>query len=167
MTAQAIIEKLNLQPHPEGGFFRETYRSEEVISQDALPDVFEGNRNHSTAIYFLLPSEDFSAFHKINQEEVWHFYAGTAIKLVMISPEGICSEVIIGNDILNGEVPQFVVPKYYWFAAKVVEKDSFALSGCTVAPGFDFADFVMPTRSELLALFPQHKDVILEFTRAN
>ncbi|MAN27098.1 MULTISPECIES: cupin domain-containing protein [Mesonia] len=163
-AAQSIIKKLALEPHPEGGYFKETYRSEGEISENQLPDVFKGNRNYSTCIYFLLTSETFSAFHKINQEEIWHFYKGDAIQLVMISEEGELSEVIIGNDIENGELPQFVVPKHYWFAAKVIQPESYALTGCTVAPGFDFKDFTLPTRQELIDKFPQHQDLITKFT---
>lgn len=164
-SAKAIIDILKLQPHPEGGFFKETYRSEEFISATCLPKVFGGNRNYSTCIYFLLRSEDFSAFHKINQDEAWHFYEGSPIRLVMISPEGILSEIMIGRDIIVGEVPQFIVPKNYWFAAKVILPDTFALVGCTVAPGFDFADFTLPKREELINLFPMHQELIIEFTR--
>ncbi|GLB52286.1 hypothetical protein NBRC110019_13250 [Neptunitalea chrysea] len=160
-----IIKQLQLEAHPEGGYYRETYRSEETILEGNLQDVYSGDRNVSTCIYFLLPSNEFSAFHKINQDEIWHFYEGSTIRLVMISEAGELSEVRIGRNITQGEVPQFVVPKNYWFAAKVIAKDSFALAGCTVAPGFDFRDFTMPTREELLKFFPQHTETITEFTR--
>lgn len=163
-AAESIIKKLELEPHPEGGYFKETYRSEGEILENQLPDVFEGDRNYSTCIYFLLTSETFSAFHKINQEEIWHFYKGETIQLLMISEEGKLSEVRIGNSIENGEVPQFVVPKNYWFAAKVIQPKSYALVGCTVAPGFDFKDFTLPTREELINKFPQHQDLITKFT---
>ncbi|GLB50406.1 cupin domain-containing protein [Neptunitalea lumnitzerae] len=165
-TAQEIITQLQLEAHPEGGFFRETYRSEETIAENHLSDAFSGSRNVSTCIYFLLRSEDFSAFHKINQDEIWHFYEGSTIQLVMISDTGEASEVHIGNNFSKGEVPQFVVPKNYWFAAKVLATDAYALVGCTVAPGFDFRDFVLPTRAELVAQFPQHKTLITQFTNA-
>ncbi len=163
-AAESIIKKLELEPHPEGGYFKETYRSEGKILESQLPDVFEGDRNYSTCIYFLLTSETFSAFHKINQEEIWHFYKGETIQLWMISEEGKLSEVRIGNAIENGEVPQFVVPKNYWFAAKVIQLKSYALVGCTVAPGFDFKDFTLPTREELINKFPQHQDLITKLT---
>lgn len=165
ITANEIVNKLGLQPHPEGGFFKETYRSAEFISQECLPAEFNGKRNHSTCIYFLLRSEDFSAFHKIHQDEAWHFYEGSPIRLVMISPTGELSEIVIGRNILECEVPQCIVPKHYWFAAKIIEANTFALVGCTVAPGFDFADFVLPKRNELINLFPQHTEIITEFTR--
>lgn len=166
ISAKDIIEKLKLQPHPEGGFFRETYRSQESIKPTCLPEIFEGGRNYSTCIYFLLKSNGFSAFHKINQDEIWHFYLGSTLKLVMISEVGMVSEVMIGNDILKGELPQFIVPKNHWFAAKVMDDDGYALVGCTVSPGFDFKDFILPRRDELIALFPQHSKLIKEYTRA-
>ncbi len=160
-----IINKLNLKPHPEGGFFNETYRSTGVIDKANLDEQFSGDRNYATAIYFLLTSDTFSAFHKINQDEIWHFYKGSSIKLHIISPEGNYSKVIIGNAIENGEHPQYVVPAKYWFAAEVVNNNDYALVGCTVSPGFDFKDFVLPKHDTLITKFPQHKAVITKLTR--
>ena len=160
-----IIETLELQPHPEGGYFRETYRSDEIIPQEALPSVFDGSRNYSTSIYYLLQSGDFSAFHKIRQDEIWHFYLGSPVELYMISETGLLTKTIVGNDVGNGQVPQFIVPKDYWFAAFVKEKNSYSLVGCTVAPGFDFRDFTMASRKALIELFPKHQDIITRFTR--
>lgn len=165
MTAQQIIEKFNLTEHPEGGYFKETYRSNEIIENKHLPSEFIGDRNYSTSIYFLLTSDKFSAFHKINQDEIWHFYIGTTLKLHMISPKGEYSYILIGNNIANNEIPQFVVPAQYWFAAEVETKNSYAFTGCTVAPGFDFNDFVLPKREDLVSLFPQHSAIITKLTR--
>ncbi|WP_460219110.1 cupin domain-containing protein [Psychroserpens sp. MEBiC05023] len=164
-SLEILIKTLELLPHPEGGYFKETYRSEGIISTSCLPSTFKTERNYSTGIYYLLKSEDFSAFHKINQDEMWHFYLGDAIELHMISEEGIHSKVYIGNDIAQGQVLQFVVPKHYWFAAKVSKPNSYALLGCTVAPGFDFKDFTLATRGALIETFPQHKDIITTYTR--
>ncbi len=164
MTAQQIVNKFDLTQHPEGGYFKETYRSNGIIKNENLSEIFIGDRNHSTGIYFLLTSDSFSAFHKINQDEMWHFYLGTTLKLHMISPEGEYSFVLIGNDVINNEVPQFVVPAQYWFAAEVVNENSFSFTGCTVAPGFDFNDFVLPERKVLIELFPQHKEIITRLT---
>lgn len=164
-TVQNIINKLKLQPHPEGGYFKETYRSEGLITQEYLGSKFTGNRNYCTGIYFLLTSDIFSAFHKINQDEMWHFYKGSPLTLHIISPEGNYSKISIGNNLDNNEVLQFVVPAAHWFATEVVTKNSYALAGCTVAPGFDFRDFEMPNRETLLALFPQHSEVITRLTR--
>lgn len=162
---QDIINLLELEPHPEGGYFKETHRDRGIIPQIHLGSEFIGDRNYATAIYFLLTSETFSAFHRINQDEIWHFHQGSTIKLHMISNESNYSNVIIGNNLNEGEVPQFVVPAKFWFAAEVVNQSSYALVSCTVSPGFDFRDFVMPTREELIATFPKHSKVITQFTR--
>jgi hypothetical protein len=163
---EEIIQKLQLQPHPEGGFYRETYRSHETIPEDSLPSYFEGNRNYATCIYYLLQSGDFSAFHKIQQDEIWHFYLGSPIKLFMISEQGHLSQVIIGTDLSAGQVPQFVVPKQYWFAATVLNQESFSLIGCTVSPGFNFKDFTLASRNKLIERYPQHHEIINQFTRS-
>jgi hypothetical protein len=164
MDAHTIIKKLNLTEHPEGGYFKETYRSTGVISEKELGPSYSGDRKYSTCIYFLLTSEKFSAFHKINQDEIWHFYKGTPLLLHIITKEGVYKTITIGNDFEKGEVPQYVVKGGDWFAAEVIEKEAYALVGCTVAPGFDFADFVLPERKELVALFPQHQEIISKLT---
>lgn len=166
MTAQQLIETFQLTEHPEGGYYKETYRSHESISKQSLPDRFSGDRNYSTCIYFLLTSEKFSAFHKINQDEIWHFYSGSTLKLHMISPKGTYSFVHIGLNFEQNEVPQFVVPAGYWFAAEVLDENAFAFMGCTVAPGFDFNDFVLPKRKELIAQFPMHSELITKLTHS-
>ena len=158
-----IIEQYGLLPHPEGGFFAETYRSPGLIPEAALPAGFAGKRNFSTAIVFLLRENDFSALHRLRQDEVWHFYSGEALRLVMISPDGNFSETILGQNRAAGEVAQAVVPAGWWFGAKPT--GGFSFVGCTVAPGFDFADFELAAHPDLLALFPDLETVILEFTR--
>lgn len=163
---QAIIDHLELQPHPEGGYFKETYRSSGMIPSEALGTDYQGARHYSTCIYFLLTANSFSAFHRINQDEFWHFYDGQPLELHMISLEGEYSKVIIGRHLFNGEVPQFVVPGGYWFAANVMERGDYSLVGCTVAPGFDFKDFVLPGRQELTDLFPQHKAIVERLTHS-
>jgi len=162
---EEIIKTLQLNPHPEGGYFRETYRSEGMISRKELGDKYSGERNISTCIYFLLTSESFSAFHRIVQDEAWHFYDGSPLFLHMISPKGDYIKVTIGRNYEKGEVPQFVVPGGTWFAADVAHEDSFSLLGCTVAPGFDFADFEMGRQDRLLKNFPTCSEVIRELTR--
>ncbi|MDL2283810.1 cupin domain-containing protein [Oxalobacter sp. OttesenSCG-928-P03] len=163
--ASAIVSRYQLQTHPEGGFYAETYRSSAVIPHQCLPDGFTGDRNVSTAILYLLLENDFSALHRIRQDEAWHFYLGGALQLVMISPEGILSEIILGQDVTAGEYVQYVVPAGYWFGARPVAGAGFSFLGCTVAPGFDFEDFELGVRATLLELFPQHKAVILSYTR--
>jgi predicted cupin superfamily sugar epimerase len=162
---QQIAKKLQLLQHPEGGFYRETYRSEEEISTQYNDNVSPVKRNISTCIYFMLTSDSFSAFHRINQDEIWHFYRGSALKLYMISPDGELSIIKIGNDILTDETPQFIVPAGYWFAAEVINQNSYCLVGCTVAPGFDFADFELADKELLGELFPTHKEIIERFCR--
>lgn len=161
---KAIIEKLQLQPHPEGGYFKEVYRSSGFIDNNSLSSDFLGERNYATSIYFLLTSDNFSAFHRINQDEIWHFYKGSPIKLHIISNDGKYSNVILGNNLEKGENLQYVVPAKYWFAAEVINTNAYALVGCTVSPGFDFKDFVLPERAYLTSLFPQHKTIISKLT---
>ena len=163
--AVCIIERYRLQPHPEGGLFTQTYRSPGLIPRVALPAEFTGERPFSTAILFLLLENDFSALHRLRQDEVWHFYLGGALRLVMISPAGAFSEIILGRNGSAGEVVQAVVPAGSWFGAKPTEGAAFSFVGCTVAPGFDYADFELANRSDLLEKFPDLASIILSFTR--
>ena len=165
LDAQYWIDHLELSPHPEGGFYRATYKAELTIPHGALPSTFGGNRAASTAIYFLLEGKDFSAFHRIAADEVWHFYVGAPLVVEVIAPSGRHSSILLGKDLEAGQVPQAVVPAGCWFASHVVDWESFALVGCTVAPGFDFEDFEMAKRAELVARYPQHRDVIEALTR--
>lgn len=166
LKADNIIRELNLVSHPEGGYFRETYRSEGEIQQENPGSNFKGDRNYSTCIYFLLISDDFSAFHKIIQDEIWHFYDGSPIKLHLINKDGEYSKIIIGSAIDQGQVPQYVVAGGIWFAAEMINKNDYALLGCTVAPGFNFLDFELAKRNELIVKFPQHKSIITSLTRS-
>ncbi len=163
--AKTWIERLQLRPHPEGGHFREAYRCPEVVARAHLPPRFTGDRNFSTAIYFLLEGADFSALHRLKQDEVWHFYDGAALLVHVIEPGGAYAPRRLGRDLDAGERPQGVVPAGAWFGASVSEAGSYSLVGCTVAPGFDFADFEMPPREELVGMFPQHRALIERLTR--
>jgi len=162
---EELIRKLGLLDHPEGGFFRETYRSKGVISSGELGQDFKGDRNYSTAIYFLLTSDNFSAFHRIRQDETWHFYEGSEIVLHLLSPSGSYEQVILGGDIGRGHHFQYVVQAGTWFASEVREPDNYALAGCTVAPGFDFDDFELANRQELQEQYPSFRDLIGRLTR--
>lgn len=164
MDAKEIINHFNLKEHPEGGYYNEVYRSKDKIESRNLDDVFIGDRNYCTSIYFLLTADKFSAFHKINQDEIWHFYEGTSLKLHLISPDAVYSYIMIGKDFKKGEVFQFTVPAQYYFAAEVLEKKSFSFVGCTVSPGFDFRDFTLPSCKTMLAEFPEHHEVIKRLT---
>jgi uncharacterized protein len=165
-SAQYWIDKLKLIAHPEGGYYRETYRSELSIAREALPPQFPGARLVSTAIYFLLEGENFSAFHRLRSDELWHFYAGSSISVHVIEPDGSHSEIRVGGNPEDGEVPQAAVKAGRWFASRVRNPQSFALAGCTVAPGFDFADFELGKRAELIKLYPQHRKLIEQLTRS-
>ena len=160
-----IIKELKLEPHPEGGYFRETYRSEgKINNNNSLEKNYTGNRNYSTCIYFLLTSDNFSALHRIKQDEIWHFYDGSPIKLHTISESGVHETHIIGNNLSKGEIPQFVVPGGFWFGAEVIDQNSYSLVGCTVSPGFSFEDFELKSEKELTSLFPNQKEIISKLT---
>jgi predicted cupin superfamily sugar epimerase len=161
-----IIAKYQLTPHPEGGFYTETYRSPEVIPVHCLPEGFMGTRNVCTAILYLLGENDFSALHRIRQDKMWHFYLGGALRLITISPEGKLTKVLLGQNMAAGEYVQYVVPAGYWFCARPVQGSAFSFVGCTVAPGFDFDDFEPGSRAELLEQYPQHREKILAYTLA-
>lgn len=164
-NARYWIEKLQLEPHPEGGYFRQSYRSEMVIAREALPAGFGGARAASTAIYFLLEGQNVSMFHRLRSDEVWHFYAGEPLIVHGIDPAGKYFQILLGRDLNGGQVLQAVVRAGCWFASHVADWKSFALVGCTVAPGFDFADFEMGKREELVRAYPQHRELIERLTR--
>ena len=165
MTVQQLIQQFNLQPHPEGGWYKETYKSDEYISGSTLPKRFGGSRVFSTAIYFLLEQGNFSAFHRIKSDECWHFYAGDPLVVYVMQLNGRLDIIHLGNDIEKGQVFQFVVPANCWFASRPAPGSTFCFVGCTVAPGFDFTDFELAKASSLTALFPQHKAIIEELCR--
>lgn len=154
------VEKYDMLPHPEGGYFAETYRSAEVIPQSVLPARFGGDRSFSTGIYFLLENHHFSTLHRIQADEMWHFYAGGPLDVYVIYPDGRLEIIQLGDNPDVGEVFQAVVPAGTWFGSKPKADSAYSLVGCTVAPGFDFADFELGERAQLLALFPQHQEVI-------
>ena len=160
-TAQEYVELLGLEPHPEGGYYKETYRGDtEVLVTD-----FDGSRNVSTGIYYLLEDGSFSAFHRIKSDEMWHFYDGTGLSVYMIGENGELEILRLGRNIVKGETLQAVVPAGRWFASRVENENGFALVGCTVSPGFDFNDFEMANREELMSEYPLHSEVIKSLTR--
>jgi uncharacterized protein len=159
------IEKLGLEAHPEGGYYRQTYKSDLVLAREKLPAEFTGARAVSTAIYFLLEGEEFSAFHRLRSDEVWHFYVGATLVVHVIDEGGRYSESLLGSHPDAGEMLQAVVKAGCWFGSRVRDGKSFALVGCTVAPGFEFEDFEMGKREELVRSYPQHRKVIERLTR--
>lgn len=161
LTAQQYIQQLQLQPHPEGGYYKETYRS----SLATTIEGFASERNVSTGIYFLLQRGNFSAFHKIKSDEMWHFYAGDPLLVHMLPSDGSYTCVTIGNNINNHQTFQFVVPANTWFASEPAPQAAFSLVGCTVAPGFDFADFEMAKAKDLVQQFPAQEALIKRLCR--
>lgn len=166
ISINQIIQHFNLAPHPEGGYYQETYRSNGKMQVDVSPDDTSGSRNYSTAIYFLLPQGSKSCLHRIKSDELWHFYLGGPMTLVQISPDGKVEKIILGQDILNGQKLQHVVPAGYWFGGYPNETSNYSFVGCTVSPGFDFEDFQMGEQATLLNLFPEAKEVITRLTNS-
>ena len=160
MNAAHFINLLQLQPHPEGGYFKETYRASENIPVGALPTRFTGKRSFCTAIYYLLQQGDHSVFHRIKSDECWHFYEGGTLLIHIIENDGNYYCIKLGKDLASGETFQYVVPANTWFAAEPAPNSVFSLAGCTVAPGFDFADFEIADKENLLSSFPQNADII-------
>ena len=163
-TADDWVARLHLQPHPEGGYYAETYRSLEKVAAMHLPARYGGDRSFATGIYFLVRGGTFSALHRIQSDEMWHFYSGSRLTVYIIHPGGRLEKIHLGPDFATGETFQAVVPAGCWFGSKVHDVDSYALVGCTVAPGFDFADFELADRSGLTRQYPQHASVIQELT---
>jgi predicted cupin superfamily sugar epimerase len=162
LRAQDVIDTLGLLPHPEGGFYAETFRAPPL--PHALPG--RGERSASTAIYFLLRRDDFSALHVVASDEAWHHYLGDALELHCFASSDRHRMTLLGSALERGERPQHVVSAGELQGARVVPgPHGFVLCGCTVAPGFDFADFRMPTRRELLERMPQHAELIGSLTR--
>lgn len=160
MNANYLISHLQLEPHPEGGFFKEFYRAHETIAPGALPSRFPGERNFSTSIYYLLRQGERSLFHRIKSDECWHFYSGDTLLLHVLEPAGKYYCIKLGSNIYLGETFQFVVPSSSWFAAEPAKGTDFSLCGCTVAPGFDFTDFELADKQELLDSFPECNELI-------
>lgn len=156
---------LQLLPHPEGGYYKETYRSGEQIPRSGLPERFSADRSFSTAIYFLLEKENFSAFHRIQSDECWHFYAGDALLVHVIHPDGSYRCIRLGHHPDRGELFQAVVPAGSWFASETAPGGEFSLVGCTVAPGFDFADFELADADQLSGLYPDKEVLIRRLCR--
>src|SRR6476620_9324633 len=149
-SAKQIIDRLGLVPLTiEGGYFRETYRSELAVPTGALPAAYAGDRNVSTCIYYLLTPETYSAIHRVKSDEIFHFYAGDSVEMLQLWPDGSGRIVIISNDLVAGHEPQHVVPAGVWQGCRLKPGGAWALMGCTVAPGFDYADFELGDRHEL------------------
>jgi uncharacterized protein len=163
---EKIIKKLKLIPHPsEGGFFFETYRSDERIIKDVLPDRYKDVRCFSTCIYYMLTHDSFSEMHNLQSDEIFHFYLGDPVEMLHLYPDGSVRRIIFGNDILNGMELQVVVPKNVWQGARLIDGGNFALMGTTVSPGFEFNDYLTGKRELLINNYPEYRDLIIKLTR--
>lgn len=161
MKATDWIEWLRMEKHVEGGYFSRSYASDETVRTER----HEGERPLYTSIYFLLESEDVSHFHRLKSDELWYFHAGTSLTVHIIQPDGIYRQEKLGLDMANGEKPQVLVEKGAIFGASVDGNGDFSLVGCMVSPGFDFADFELFEREELLSRHEAHAEIIQRLTR--
>jgi predicted cupin superfamily sugar epimerase len=165
-SAKEIQELLKLQPLPvEGGYFAETYRSLSTLTQQSLPSDYPGERALSTAIYYMLTPDTFSAVHRLKGDEIYHFYLGDPAEMLVLKPDGTGETLRMGQDIVSGMRLQHVVPGGVWQGSRLVPGGKFALLGTTMAPGFDPADFELGAREVLSARFPAYADLIAVLTR--
>jgi predicted cupin superfamily sugar epimerase len=165
LTTQEIIQRLQLEPLAgEGGYFRETYRSKLTIPSNVLPDSYDGNRQITTAMFYLLTPEPFSAMHRLPGDEIFHFYLGDAVEMLQLHPDGTGEIVMIGNDIVAGMRPQVLVPGGSWQGSRLQPGGRFALMGTTMAPGFEFGDYTSGRRAELVAQYPDYIELITALT---
>jgi predicted cupin superfamily sugar epimerase len=160
------IESLGLAPHPEGGHYRETWRSGESLQASALPARFGGARAVGTAIVYLLRAGERSRLHRLRADEVWHLYDGGPLHLHLLEPGRGHRRLALGLDLARGESPQHVVPHGAWFGAETAPGATHALVGCTVAPGFAFEDFELGSRAALLTAFPDQRELVERLTAA-
>ncbi|MGH4124449.1 MAG: cupin domain-containing protein [Clostridium sp.] len=163
-SSQYFIDTLNMEAHPEGGFYKSSFCSCENISSNNLKTKFEGERTLWTSIYFLLRDGEISSFHRLKSDEMWYYHAGSPLTIYMISPNGELTTKQLGLNIENGETPQFLVPKNYIFGS-AMNIPGYSLVGCMVSPGFDFKDFEIFERDTLLNKYSQHKDIIIKLTK--
>jgi len=164
-TADYWISHLKLDIHPEGGAYARVYTSSLLINKESLPENFQGSRPVCTHIYYLLQPNEFSAFHKIQSDELWHFYDGDTLTIYEINNDGLLTEHLLGKNIEEGESPFCFIKAGNWFAASLEPGGNFSLAGCTVSPGFDFAEFEMAERNNLILKYPQHEELISTLTR--
>jgi hypothetical protein len=150
----------------EGGYYRETYRAEDKILVDALPDRYIDNKHFSTTIYYFLTPDTFSAMHMLPTDEIYHFYLGDPVEQVRLYPDGKSEVVTLGSDIVNGELIQTFVKADVWQGSRLMEGGSFALMGRTMSPAFDFGDYVAGERDKLIEMYPDMKEWIMKLTRA-
>ncbi len=158
-SADYIIEKLNLKKHPEGGYYREIYRSDEKIVKDSLPLRYEGDRNFSTSIYYLLKKGEVSKLHRLKSDEIYHFYLGASVEILMIYPDEKIEKKVLGENLEKGEKPQIIIPKKVWQGLRIIGNGDFALMGTIVSPGFEFDDFELADESVVKGLLEKYSDI--------
>jgi predicted cupin superfamily sugar epimerase len=164
-SADELIRHLGLAPHPkEGGFFRETYRAGDTLPASALPPRYQGPRSSSTAIYYLLTPTTFSALHRLQTDEIFHFYLGDPIRMLQLECEGTGRTIVLGQDVLHGQQLQVLAPRGIWQGSFLEPGGAFALLGCTVAPGFEYIDYEAGDRPTLLSQYPAFADMIRRLT---
>jgi predicted cupin superfamily sugar epimerase len=163
-TSKDFVRFLEMDSHVEGGYYKETYRSNLVIPSESLPNRFKGDRSASTHIYFLLEFGQCSKLHRIAADEHWHFYAGQTLEVYEIKKDGTLVVHKLGNRLDIGELFHTVIESGSWFGSRCMVPNSYSLVGCTVAPGFDFQDFIMADRDKLLMEFPHLESLIMELT---
>jgi len=166
MNASEIRKKLGLEPlRDEGGYFSETYRSGLRIPGGTLAGSMEGERSLATAIYYLLTPDTFSALHRLASDEVYHFYLGDPVEMLLLDPNGSSDTIVLGSNVMEDMRLQVVVPAGVWQGSRLIAGGEFALMGTTMAPGFDQADFELGNREELAGRYPEVRDLILGLTR--
>jgi uncharacterized protein len=158
------IKALEMETHPEGGFYKESYRAADITPAAGLPPRYGAARVHATAIYFLLRAGEKSHFHRLKGDEIWHFYAGGGLLLHLLHPGGQLETLLLGPDHAAGESFQLCVPGGVWFAATPAPGSAYTLVGCTMAPGFDFADFELAEKAGLTISHPSHLQLIADFS---
>lgn len=166
MTADEIKKLLHLEPHPrEGGYFVQTWRSEETIPHRELPARYTGLRQAGTAIYYLLEPGTFSEMHHLQSDEIFHFYYGDPVEMLQLAPDGTGRTIILNNTLAPGTTPQLIVPKGTWQGTRLLPGGKVALLGCTVSPGFEYEDYEEGKREALQQEYPQYAKLIATLTR--
>lgn|SRR5512133_2367626 len=165
LSADDIKKQLGLVAHPEGGFYVQTYKSQDRLPKDSVDKRYAGARAAGTAIYYLLEPGTFSEMHRLKSDEIFHFYLGDPVEMLQLWPDGSSRRVVLGSDLKGGQNLQVVVPKDVWQGSHLVEGGRLALLGCTVAPGFEFEDYASGSRESLIRQYPREQELIAKLTR--
>ena len=164
--ADFFVNLFNLQPHPEGGYFSQTFKSNHSVKSTDIERYGNNSRCAGTSIYYLLNKTDFSAWHKLQSDEIWHYYKGCEVIIYLIDKQNNLKSYVLGDPSKNiNAVFQISISSDTWFAAELIDKDSYCLIGCTVNPGFEFIDFELGDSNLLIHEFPQHEVIITKLTR--